>query len=108
MDSRVRAVIEMLQARPEHQFTIAELARAVNLSPGRLAHLFVQEIQLSPLQLSRRLRFERARSLLESSFLSIKEIMHTVGISDKSHFAKDFKRIYGVQPTKYRRDIHHA
>jgi transcriptional regulator GlxA family with amidase domain len=103
MDPRVRTVIRLLQTRPNCRFTIAELARTVNLSHWRLTHLFAQELQISPSEFSRQLRLEKAKNLLESSFLSIKEIMGSVGISDKSHFAKDFKRTYGLSPAEYRR-----
>jgi hypothetical protein len=45
---------------------------------------------------------ERAGDLLETSFLSVKEIAHAVGLNDESHFVRDFKTIYGVTPTRYR------
>jgi AraC-like DNA-binding protein len=45
---------------------------------------------------------ERARYLLETSFLSVKEIAYSVGLSDESHFVRDFKKAYGAPPTRYR------
>jgi AraC-like DNA-binding protein len=45
---------------------------------------------------------ERAKYLLETSFLSVKEITYSVGLNDESHFARDFKKAYGVPPTNYR------
>ena len=45
---------------------------------------------------------ERAKHLLESSFLSIKEIGHLVGLNDESHFVRDFKKAYGLSPKCYR------
>lgn len=46
---------------------------------------------------------ERARYLLETSFLSVKEITHTVGLNDESHFVRDFKKAYGTPPARYRK-----
>ena len=103
MDPRVQAIIDLLRTHADQRFTIEELARSVNLSESRLTHLFVQQVGLSPSQFFRHVKFERARYLLQSSFLSIKEIINVVGFNDKSHFAKDFKRIYGFSPTEYRR-----
>ncbi|MGH9906870.1 MAG: helix-turn-helix domain-containing protein, partial [Pyrinomonadaceae bacterium] len=40
--------------------------------------------------------------LLETSFLSVKEITHSVGLNDESHFVRDFKAVYGFPPTRYR------
>ena len=45
---------------------------------------------------------ERAKYLLETGFLSIKEITYSVGLSDESHFVRDFKKAYGIAPTNYR------
>ena len=56
----------------------------------------------------RSLRMERARGLLESSFLSVKEIAHEVGINEASHFVRDFKIIYGVTPTHHRMHFHRS
>lgn len=51
---------------------------------------------------------ERARYLLETSFLSVKEIAHSVGLNDESHFVRDFKKTYSVSPTLYRLRSHAA
>ena len=48
------------------------------------------------------LRLERAKHLLDTSFLSVKEITHSVGLNDESHFVRDFKKAYGASPTLYR------
>ena len=50
----------------------------------------------------RELRMERAKGLLESSFLSVKEIAFQVGLNDESHFVRDFKSTYGYSPAIYR------
>jgi hypothetical protein len=45
---------------------------------------------------------QRAKDLLESSFLSVKEIAFQVGLNDESHFVRDFKSTYGFSPAHYR------
>ena len=45
---------------------------------------------------------ERARLLLERTFLSVKEVMTFVGVNDPSHFSRDFRRRHGVAPTSFR------
>jgi len=44
----------------------------------------------------------QAKKLLETTFMSVKEIMGRVGISDKSHFLRDFKRDHGATPAQHR------
>lgn len=50
----------------------------------------------------RKRRLAKARQLLENTFLSIKEIMAVMAVNDRSHFTRDFKKIYGLSPTHYR------
>ena len=57
---------------------------------------------MPPIQYLKVLRIERAKYLLETSFLSVKEIAHIVGVNDESHFVRDFKKTYGAPPTPYR------
>ena len=102
MDHRVKRVMELMEANLQRRMPIGELARAVNLSSWRLSHLFKSEIGIPPLQHLKALRMERARVLVASTFLSIKEIMNLVGIRNESHFVKDFRRAYGFTPTEYR------
>jgi len=86
----------------QRDLSLGKFARSVNLSVWRLCHVFRSEVGMSPYQYLRLLRMERAKQLLESSFLSVKEIGHRVGLNDESHFARDFKKAYGVPPTRYR------
>jgi len=57
---------------------------------------------MPPIRYLRLLRMERAKVLLESSFLSVKEIAFQVGLNDESHFVRDFKSAYGYSPALYR------
>ena len=54
------------------------------------------------------LRMEKARHLLETSFLSVIEITRAVGVGDQSHFVRDFKKAHGAPPTLYRRRFKEA
>jgi len=87
------------------QISLAQLARSVNLSPWWLCHVFKTETGLSPLQYFKALRMKQAKTLLETTFLSVKEIMNEVGLSDPSHFVRDFKSTYGSSPANFRTDL---
>lgn len=60
---------------------------------------------MSPIKYLKLLRMEKAKHLLETSFLSVKEITYRVGINDESHFVRDFKKTYGKAPTQYRSQV---
>jgi len=84
------------------ELSLAEFAQSVNLSVWRLCHIFKSDVGMPPIKYLRLLRMERAKGLLESSFLSVKEIAFRVGLNDESHFVRDFKSTYGYSPTLYR------
>ena len=84
------------------ELSLAEFAQSVNLSVWRLCHIFKSDVGMPPIRYLRQLRMERAKQLLESSFLSVKEIAFQVGLNDESHFVRDFKSTYGYSPALYR------
>ena len=84
------------------ELSLAEFAQSVNLSVWRLCHIFKSDVGMPPIRYLRLLRMERAKDLLESSFLSVKEIAYQVGLNDESHFVRDFKSTYGYSPALYR------
>jgi AraC-like DNA-binding protein len=84
------------------ELSLAELGQSVNLSAWRLCHIFKSDVGMPPIRYLKLLRMERAKQLLETSFLSVKEIAFRVGLNDESHFVRDFKATYGSTPTSYR------
>ncbi len=107
MDRRIALVISQLQARISSPLNLIEIARDVNLSSSRLRHLFKNETGQTPAQYLKQLRMQRSEILLRTTFLSIKEIVNKVGFMNSSSFVREFRRIYGLSPTAYRRLVTH-
>lgn len=102
MDQRVQIVRSAIESDCQRAWTITALAKLVNLSPSRLRHLFKNETGITPNQFIKEVRLSEAEHLLRNTFLRVKEIMNRVGFLDESHFGHEFKRTYGVSPSKYR------
>ena len=103
LDRRIQVVVMLLESNSHQQIGIEDMARLVNLSPGRLAHLFKSEMELSIQQYLTQLRLAKAKSQLESSFLSIKEIAASVGFSSAARLVVCFKNVVGATPAHYRK-----
>jgi transcriptional regulator GlxA family with amidase domain len=104
MDSRIYRVIALMGENLQREQSLAALAQAVNISPSRLYHLFKAETGTTPTHYLQTLRMRRAKYLLETTFLRVKEIGMKVGINGDSHFVRDFKLAYGMTPAQYRAD----
>lgn len=102
MDRRIQIVSTALETDFRRAWDIVQLGNLVNLSGSRLRHLFKAEMDQTPAQYLKAIRMREAATLLRSTFLSVKEIMNRVGISNESHFVHEFKKAHGLAPSKYR------
>lgn len=89
-----------------HNWTINDLAQSIDVSPAHLQKLFRDELGISPIQFIKELRLEKARELLETTFLRVQQIGFAVGITDQSYFDREFKKKYGLPPNQYREQYH--
>ena len=105
MDPRIAHVASFIRNNYHRRLTLTEMADTVNLSRWRLCHLFKESMGTSPERYLTKVRLEKARQLLETEFLTVKEVMNRVGMSDASYFARSFKSAYGVTPGKIQRRI---
>jgi AraC family transcriptional regulator of arabinose operon len=103
-DKRISSAIEFLaRADLANDIDIHRVAEAVNLSPSRFRHLFTKEVGTSPRGYIRFSRMCRAKTLLENTFLQVKQVMLMVGYQDPSHFVRDYKRTFSMTPSAARR-----
>lgn len=102
MDRRIETAIQIIHRELHRNLPIGELASEVRLSPWHFIHLFKSQTAVTPKQYILQLRMKRAESLLDNSFLSVKEIAADVGFADRSHFSREFKRYWGMTPSEIR------
>lgn len=80
-------------------FELELAAQSMNLSVSRFSALFRSAMAISPAAYRNILRLERAYQKLSSGAQTPKEIAAELGFYDVFHFAKAFKRQFGVTPT---------
>ena len=102
MDPRIARVVAAIEHDVSRRVTLPGLAASVNLSPSRFALLFHQEVGISPGRYVRARRLERARLLLETTPLSVREVMTSVAMTDAGRFARDFRTHFGMRPLEWR------
>jgi AraC family transcriptional regulator len=102
MDRRIETALKVIHNDIQRNIPVTVLAQQVRLSTGHFIRLFKSETSLSPKQYVRCIRMKQAEALLDESFLSVKEIAASLGAGDRSHFSRDFKKLYGHTPTTFR------
>ena len=79
-------------------FGIDDFSREIGLSRTQLHRKLVALTDCSARDFVRRLRLERASDLLHMNTGNISEVAYQVGFRDPSHFAKCFRKQFGVPP----------
>lgn len=102
-NAKVHEALDCISRRYAQPISLSEIARQVSLSPCRLAHLVKQLTGRTVVQIIHETRVRRAQHLLERSSLSCTEIAYEVGFGDQSYFIKQFRRLTGTTPGRYRR-----
>jgi transcriptional regulator GlxA family with amidase domain len=103
MDRRIKKILELLQDEGLGTGLISSaLPKEVNLSRSGFYRIFKADMKTSPARYAKVKRMEAAARLLETTYLSVKQVGAQVGFHDQSHFVRDFKKQYGHTPTEYR------
>jgi len=102
-DSAVGKSLALLHRRPEHPWTIAELAAAVGLSRSSLVERFTRYLAEPPMAYLTGWRLRLAAQALTASSKGVADIAAAVGYESEAAFNRAFKRAFGVPPARYRR-----
>ncbi|MGW1342472.1 helix-turn-helix domain-containing protein [Kribbella sp. NPDC002412] len=102
VDDRLLRVIELIDQDLRATLDVPRLARAASLSVSRFAHLFREQLGVSPQQFIERRRLDAASRLLELTTRPIASVAAEVGYPDPLYFSTRFRHHTGLSPTAYR------
>ncbi|CAM3332495.1 hybrid sensor histidine kinase/response regulator transcription factor [Zobellia roscoffensis] len=95
-------VIELLEMNiMDAEFNAESLTAALAMSRSAVYNKFKEFTGLSTGEFIRRFRLKRAKQLLETTDLTVKEILYMSGFNTASYFTKCFKKVYGELPKEY-------
>ena len=98
-----RRSLELLSDRLAEAVSLAELARACDLSPSHFARQFKHSTGVPPHEYQLRLRIARALEILKHDrSRRIADLACELGFTDESHFRRHFKRLVGTTPAAFR------
>lgn len=103
LDSRIAAVRGHVGRNLAGKLALAEAARVVHLSPGRLRHLFMEQTGTTFRAYVVWQRLLRASERMMDGE-SWTDAAHAAGFADSAHLSRSFRRMFGVSPTMIVRD----
>jgi AraC-like DNA-binding protein len=87
----------------DQNFSLDIVSARVRLSRWHVGRLLHRETGATYRELLRQMRLERALTLLRDPTRTVKEVAAAVGYRYNTELDRDFKRVFGVSPTVWRR-----
>ncbi|SBS25027.1 HTH-type transcriptional activator RhaS [Marinomonas spartinae] len=98
--SRIVLALKQMHTELDQEIRVEQLAENANMSASSFHHHFKSITGSSPLQYLKRLRLLKAQMLLNQGLLSVGLVSFEVGYKSVQQFSRDYKRYFGVSPTK--------
>lgn len=105
LDPKIKKALDLLHNKTSYDWTLDELAKNVGVSRSGLAARFKKFMGESPLHYLTTLRIQKAIGFLTSSEMSVEQVAFHVGYHDSFTFSKAFKKLTGLPPRNYRRNL---
>jgi two-component system response regulator YesN len=103
----VKMAIQYMYEHYNENISLNDISKLVGVSVQYFSKLFKEEMGCNYVDWLNTLRIKRAKELINTSHLSIKEVGFKVGYNDPNYFSRIFKRYEGIAPTEYagRREV---
>jgi AraC-like DNA-binding protein len=101
---RLQPAVVHIHDHFRNKIKIEELASLCNQSERQFRRCFKKIFSKSPKEYIIQRRFQTAKYLLHNTTNSIEEISEYVGYDSIYNFSKDFKNLFGVSPSEWRKE----
>ncbi|WP_235296481.1 BLUF domain-containing protein [Portibacter marinus] len=97
---------EYIGSNLQEDLTLAKLERISGINKKKIQAGFQQFFGETVNKFIVNVRILRGKALLETTDMTISNIVHEIGLSSRSYFSKIFSSKYGILPNEYRQ-VHH-
>ncbi|MGI2175093.1 AraC family transcriptional regulator [Shewanella ulleungensis] len=101
--SRVEKALSYIHKHYGDSVEVDTLAGLVNMSPSAFHRCFKEVTSSSPIQYVKKIRLNKARELLQSQKMKVKEVSTQVGYESTAQFSREFKRYFDQSPGEFAR-----
>ena len=101
---RLKRVLDFIGEKLEEDISLSQLAAIAGMSPHYFSQLFKQSTGRAPHQFVLLKRIEHAKKQLCDPKSSVTDAALDAGFQSPSHFARVFRQLEGVTPSRFRAD----
>ncbi len=98
----VQTARSIMQLHLEEGIEVEQIARELGVGYTHLLEIFRQYTGLTPYQYYLQLRVHRAKEMLQSPDLSIKEVSGRMNFENQYYFSRFFKKKTGYTPSEWK------
>jgi AraC-like DNA-binding protein len=95
----VKRVLDLIEAHPEVNYTMADLARHAGVGARRLQIAFQESLNTSPTGYLRYVKLARARAELQAGAETVMTVAYRWGFNHPGRFSATYRRTYGESPS---------
>jgi len=99
-----RRACELIRNNCTRAMRTEQLARELGVHKSHLVRAFGKAVGMAPQTYIRQMRVAKARELI-SEGAQLSEVAFLLDFSDQAHFTREFKKVFGVPPGAFSRDI---
>lgn len=100
----VRKVKEYIRSNLKNDITMEQIADLTHLNPDYTTRIFRNITGMTIRGYLIKKRMERAKTLLQTTGLSVSEVAMESGYDNFSYFIRVFRQYFGVTPKQFRRE----
>lgn len=97
-NEKLKAAVAYMRMNYLSEISIEAVANHVCISERYLRKLFVNQLQITPIDYLNKMRINKAHGLLINTEYSIKEVCFMCGYQSPQYFSKLYKKYYGINP----------
>ncbi|MGB8452059.1 MAG: helix-turn-helix domain-containing protein [Anaerocolumna sp.] len=98
----VEHTLEYIEHNYSKNIKVHGIADYIGINRSYLTNCFKSVLHMSPQEYILNYRMNQASLLLKNTALPVSKVANKVGYDDALNFSKAFKKIYGINPTKFR------
>ncbi|WP_440116892.1 AraC family transcriptional regulator [Paenibacillus sp. QZ-Y1] len=102
----LRSTMQYMRENYKHEIKLEKLAELAGMHPSYYSQLFKSRMQKNPIEYITHLRMNRAKELLMTSNLRVRDVAREVGYRDEFYFSRRFRNHAGYAPTSYAKQVH--